>query len=348
MKVVMIDDSAGDRRLCRMLLEETYGPCLEFWEADAGRSGLDVCRTVTPDCILLDHQLPDMTSLEFLTCLRTCDPGPAVVMFTGLASEQAAVDAIKSGAQDYLAKERLTAQTLHSAVEKGTEKVALIRTLKEERDRLAHSLAEKEILLKEVHHRVKNNLQIVASLLRLQAKGAGDLAQVLTASQHRVESMALIHEQLYDTDNLRDVDLAKQISALSDNLFASFGIDRARISLHLSVEAISLGVDHVVPLSLILNELISNALKHGFPGGRTGSIWIEGGQAAGMLTLAVRDDGVGVPENVEYKKPKSLGLEIVGILTKQLKGTLDLDRMGQTTFRISFPEPAQHAAAQKA
>jgi two-component sensor histidine kinase len=352
MKVVMIDDSAGDRHLCGNLLAETYGQSLDFWEADTGGRGLDMCRTVFPDCILLDYQLPDMSGMEFLTRLRSFDtveaPSIAVVIFTAIASEQVAVDALKAGAQDYLVKDLISTEALHLAIEKGTQKIALIRALKEERDRLAHSLAEKEILLKEVHHRVKNNLQIVASLLRLQAKGAGELAQALTESQHRVESMALIHEQLYDTNSLRNVDLVKQISALSDNLFASYGIDPTRIALHLSVEAILLGVDRAVPVGLILNELISNALKHAFPDGRAGSIWIEARHADGMLTVAVRDDGVGLPDNVECKRPKSLGLEIVGTLANQLKGIVELDRSGGTRFRISFPERMQQAAAQKA
>ncbi|MGD1093322.1 MAG: histidine kinase dimerization/phosphoacceptor domain -containing protein [Bryobacteraceae bacterium] len=352
MKIVMIDDSAGDRHLCRILLEESYGPRLEFWEAETGGSGLEMCRTVLPDCILLDYKLPDMTGIEFLTRLRSFDtveaPGTAVVMLTAMASEQVAVDALKAGTQDYLVRDLISAEALHLAIEKATQKIALISTLKEERDRLAHSLAEKEILLKEVHHRVKNNLQIVASLLRLQAKGAGELAQALTESQHRVESMALIHEQLYDTNHLRDVDLVKQISALSDNLFASYGIDRARIALHLSVEAISLGVDRAAPLGLILNELISNALKHAFPEGRAGSIWIEARCEEGLLTVEVRDDGVGLPDSVECKRPKSLGLEIVGTLANQLKGSLDVDRGRGTSFRISFPERTQQAAAQKA
>jgi two-component sensor histidine kinase len=354
MKVVMIDDSAGDRHLCRILLEEAYGHSLEFWEADTGGSGLEKCRASSPDCILLDFKLPDMTGLEFLTHLRTFDPvedpNSAVVMLTGLAREQVAVEAMKAGAQDYLVKDSITAEALASAIEKGMEKVSLIRALKAERDRLAQSLAEKEILLKEVHHRVKNNLQIIASLLRLQAKTAGEgvVAAALSESQHRVESMALIHEQLYDTDNLHDVDLAKHISALADNLFASYGVDATRITRHLSVEPISLGADRAVPLGLILNELISNALKHAFPRGRAGSVWIEAKRMGGMLTVAVGDDGIGVPEGIEHKRPKSLGLEIVGTLTRQLKGTFQLDRGPRAVFRLSFPERQQQAHAQKA
>jgi two-component sensor histidine kinase/CheY-like chemotaxis protein len=342
MKIVMVDDSALDRKLCRLLLEEGLQEGLEFWEEGLASKGLETCRRVAPDCILLDYKLPDMTGLEFLTRLRSKDPSDlpafAVVMLTGLADEQIAVDALKNGAQDYLVKDRITPEALLAAVERANEKVSLMRALKAERDRLAASLAEKEVLLKEVHHRVKNNLQVIASLLRLQAGSFADLAMstALRESQNRVESMALIHEQLYETEDLRSVDLAEHAALLAANLFRSYG-ESERIELKIEVERLPLGVDRAIPASLILNELISNALKHGFPGGRAGSLIVRGRRRNGTVDLAVLDDGVGVPENIGLSKPKSLGLEIVNILTRQLKGTFELDRGAITTFRLSFP-----------
>ena len=160
--------------------------------------------------------------------------------------------------------------------------------------------------------------------------------------------MAQIHEQLYSTANLRDVDLAKQVTALSDNLFSSYGIDSARIARYLSIEPIALGIDQAVPVGLILNELISNALKHAFPAGREGSIWIEAARTDDALVISVRDNGVGVPENVECHRPKSLGLEIVRTLTRQLSGTLSLQRGVQTTFQLSIPENTRRAKAHQA
>jgi FixJ family two-component response regulator len=214
----MVDDSAADRKRCRVLLEEQHGSGLEFIEAPDAAHGLDLCRAAPPDCVLLDYQLSGMTGLEFLGHLTRDAPAGvltfAVVMLTGVASEQVAIQAMKNGAQDYLVKDRLTAEALSSAVKNATEKVALIRALKTEHDRLAASLAEKDTLLKEVHHRVKNNLQVIASLLRLQADGIGDrrLTVALRESQNRVESMALIHEQLYEAEDLREVDLARHAS----------------------------------------------------------------------------------------------------------------------------------------
>jgi two-component sensor histidine kinase len=343
-KVVMVDDSHGDRRLCRTLLEEALGTRLEFWEADAAQSGLETCRATAPDCILLEYRLPDMTGLEFLAELRSTEaadaPVSAVVILTGLADGQLAINAMRAGAQDYLPKDRITSESLLSAVEQAIEKARLIRALKEERDRLAQSLEEKEILLNEVHHRVKNNLQVIASLLRLQADASHEPAviEALRESQNRVESMALIHEQLYGNHDLRVVDMAKHAGLLLTNLLQSYGVDSDRISGHVEIEPLPMGVARAIPAGLILTEFISNAIKHAFPGGRTGSIRVQGERSEGRITLAVRDDGVGIPEYVEPNRPGSLGLEIVSILSRQLKGTFGLERSGGATFRISFPE----------
>ena len=347
MKVVMVDDSPGDRKLFRLYLEDMLGSRLKFQEADSAAAGMKLCESAQPDCVLLDYRLPDMTGLEFLTQIGR-DPSEvpafAVVMLTGLADEQTAVSAMKAGAQDYLVKDRITPEGLISAINRAMEKVALIRALKEERDRLAASLSEKEVLLKEVHHRVKNNLQVIASLLRLQANTFGDdkLAEALRESQNRVESMALVHEQLYETKDLRDVDLARQVDVLTTNLFRCYG-DPARVSWKARVDPIPLGVDRAIPVSLILNELVTNAFKHAFPGTRSGSLLIEGGlDGSGQIFLSVRDDGPGIPEHVSLERPKSLGLEIVKILTRQIKGTLTIERENGTTFRITFPHHANN------
>lgn len=344
MKVLLVDDSPADRRLCRLLLEETFGAELELGEAATGALGLEACGENPPDCLLLDYKLPDMTGLEFLAELRSNGGGGnsslAVVMLTGLSSEQVAVEAMKAGAHDYLVKDRITPEGLKSAIERATQKIDLIRALKTERDRLSRSLEEKEILIKEVHHRVKNNLQVIASLLRMQARGVvGEAAvEALRQSQNRVESMALIHEQLYEAEDLREVDLARHATSLVTNLSNAYGVDPQRVLFQIAMEPLSLGIDRAIPAGLILNELISNALKHAFPEGRRGSIRIEGRHREGRIALAVADDGVGVPETVDLDRPRSMGFEIVKILTRQLKGVSQLNREGGTTFQICFPE----------
>jgi two-component sensor histidine kinase/CheY-like chemotaxis protein len=354
----MVDDSVADRRLCRILLEDVYGPGLQFFEESEAAAGLTTCRAVGPDCVLLDYKLPDMSGLEFLKQLVSegslSQPAFAVVMLTGLSSEQVAVEAMRSGAHDYLLKDRISGRGLGMAIQKATQKVGLIRELREEHARLARSLAEKEVLIKEVHHRVKNNLQVIASLLHLQAESATDesVIAVLRGSQHRVEAIAMIHEQLYGSADLHQVHLAQQANLLITNLFNAFGVDAGRISGQVVVRArpeggpLVLGIHQAIPTGLILNELISNALKHAFPGGRRGTIRIEAHSQDGRVELAVIDDGVGVPEDLASRKSKSLGLQIVEILAHQLRGTWELKREAGTIFRLSFPERLEHATCE--
>jgi two-component sensor histidine kinase len=342
MRVVMIDDSAADRKLCRVLLEEEHGSSLEFFEESAAAPGLEACRNIVPDCILLDYRLPDMSGLEFLAALREESGTPSkipVVMLTGMASEQVAVDAMKAGAQDYLVKDRITGQGLSLAIEKASQKMGLMKALEEERDRLSRSLAEKEVLLREVHHRVKNNLQVIASLLRLQAQAFDDprMAGALMESQQRVESMALIHEQLYESGDLREVDLPRHAAMLLHNLSIAYGGEASHVSGEVRLEPLSLAVDQAIPAGLILNELISNALKHAFPDRRSGSISISGGTRNGRVTFEVQDDGIGLPRSFDMSQTTSLGLRIVQILARQLKGTLEVESVNGSSFRVTFP-----------
>jgi two-component system, sensor histidine kinase PdtaS len=144
------------------------------------------------------------------------------------------------------------------------------------------------------------------------------------------------------------VDLARHAAMLAANLFLSYGVDPARISRQVSVEPLLLGVDQAIPVGLILNELVSNALKHGFPNGRTGSVEIEGSRGEGRIQLTVRDDGVGVPPGVEMARPNSLGMQIIKILTRQLKGTFEVTCGRPATFRISFPEAENGRIVQSA
>lgn len=340
MKIVIVDDSAADRGLCRRLLKEVYGLRLEFIECGNAATGLDTCRAARPDCVLVNYRLPDMTGIQFLANLIAEEPSAAVVMYTGLARGEVAAVALKAGGHDFLLKEYITSETLHLAVEKAIQRLNLTRMLNAERDRLAASLAEKVVLLKEVHHRVTNNLQVIASLLWMQTVATGDdrTANALRKSQHRVESMAMIHRQLYESEDFREVDLAEHVRTLMANLFESYGVDSARIACQVTVDHLPLPVDQAIPVGLILNEFVSNSLKHAFPDGRSGMVRVQCRRASGVVTLEVNDDGIGIPEGADLRTPKSLGLEIVNILAHQLRGTFSCAHgsLG-TTFRVLFP-----------
>ncbi|MGD0235319.1 MAG: histidine kinase dimerization/phosphoacceptor domain -containing protein [Syntrophorhabdales bacterium] len=209
------------------------------------------------------------------------------------------------------------------------------RRVAEERIRL--SLKEKEVLLKEVHHRVKNNLQIISSLLNLQSKYIKDdqALEMFKESRNRIRSMTLIHEKLYRSKDLANIDVAEYIQNLSSNLFRSYSA--GRVSLKTQVDDILLGIDTAIPCGLIINELVSNSLKHAFPE-KQGEIFVDLHRDDGRFTLIVRDNGVGLPESVDFRNTDSLGLQLVCTLTDQLDGAIELNRIGGTEFKITFGE----------
>jgi len=207
-------------------------------------------------------------------------------------------------------------------------------------EQIRESLGEKEILLKEIHHRVKNNLQVIMSLLRHQAEYAQDqrIHDIFLESQSRIKAMSFIHEKLYQSDNLAKVDLRDYISSLAKSLFSTYKVNAAQIKLAVDADGISLGVDTAIPCGLIINELVSNSLKHAFPDNRTGKIDITVRPVGpGELELVVGDDGVGVPMDLDIINAKSLGLHLVTLLAKnQLRGHIEMVRYRGTSFRIRF------------
>jgi len=206
-------------------------------------------------------------------------------------------------------------------------------------ERLKASLREKELLLKEVHHRVKNNLQVISSLLNLQARHVVDprALELFKESQNRVRSIALFHEKLYQAKDLGHVEAFEYLNTLIANLLAAYGAKPTAVSLEVEREDILLGVDVAIPLGLVLNELISNALKHAFPDGRRGQIRVQLGRCdQDRYRLVVSDDGVGFPADLDFRNAPSLGLQLVCTLVDQLAGTIELIGAPGTTFNVTF------------
>jgi PAS domain S-box-containing protein len=204
------------------------------------------------------------------------------------------------------------------------------------------SLREKETLIKEIHHRVKNNLQIISSLLDLQLDTCEDprILNVFQESKDRIRSMALVHENLYEFGDLARINGIEYIHNLVAYFFNSYGDQAENITpaIHIETPSLSLDMDTAIPFGLILTELLSNALKHAFPPGKEGEIHIVIlVTPPGMLTLEVRDNGVGLPAEIDFRETKSLGLQLVRLLTKQVHGTLEVKRKEGTTVIITFP-----------
>lgn len=201
------------------------------------------------------------------------------------------------------------------------------------------SLKEKEVLIKEIHHRVKNNLQIVSSLLYLQAARTEDPGAVsaLTESRARVRSMALIHEKLYQSPNLASVDMGQYTRSLVSEIQYSHRTEDSSVRLTVNIGDITLGITEAIPCGLIINELVSNAVKHAFPKGGEGEITIQLiRESAKHIALTVSDNGIGFPEHVDFRNSPSLGLSLVNSLVQQLDGSIELDRRAGTTFRITL------------
>lgn len=208
-------------------------------------------------------------------------------------------------------------------------------------ERLAASLHEKEILLKEIHHRVKNNMQVVCSLLNLQSEQIQDPAALAAfrESQLRVRSMALLHEKLYQSESLSRINFADYLHGLLDYLFSSFGSRAVHIRREVDVQNVSLSLDTAIPCGLIVNELASNALKYAFVNREHGEVKVQMGlEPDGRYHLRFRDDGVGLPKDLDYRKAGSLGLQLVNLLTHQLHGTLEYQNGAGAEFHIAFQE----------
>jgi PAS domain S-box-containing protein len=209
---------------------------------------------------------------------------------------------------------------------------------------LRKSLAEKEVLLKEIHHRVKNNMQVISSLVDLQTDQVGDAATkaVLQDVTHRVRSMALVHEKLYQSADMARVDFADYARSLLGYLWRAYGTAAANVRLTLDLEQVPISVNSAVPCGLILNELATNALKHAFKNTGMGEVIVSlRGSHAGDVSLRVRDNGKGLPPGFDWKQSKSLGLHLVKILAGQLSATVDVSSVEGTEFSISFGGPNQ-------
>jgi PAS domain S-box-containing protein len=207
---------------------------------------------------------------------------------------------------------------------------------------------EKEILLKEIHHRVKNNLQVVSSLLNLQLGHIQDAAAsaVFRECQNRIKSIAIVHEKLYQSRNLANIDLEEYIRSLIGHLFQTFLVDPAAIRLDIAVDQVALDIEQAIPCCLIINELVTNALKYAFPDKKAGAISVvlkadaqSGGRTApSQYLLVVSDNGVGFPSGVDFRNTASLGLQLVMTFVEQLGGTISLDTRQGTVFSIRFSE----------
>jgi two-component sensor histidine kinase len=210
---------------------------------------------------------------------------------------------------------------------------------KQAEEKVKASLHEKNVLLREIHHRVKNNMQIISSLLRLQSRLIRDdkLIEMFMESQNRIRSMALIHEKLYQTEDFTKINFAEYIRSLTVHLFHTYRVNPNIIRMNTDVRKVFLDINKAIPCGLIINELVSNSLKHAFPDNIKGDICIRLSTDKQKKTkLTVSDDGIGMPKSVNLREPETLGLQLVSDLANQIEGKISLDRNKGTAYHISF------------
>jgi PAS domain S-box-containing protein len=237
-----------------------------------------------------------------------------------------------------------TINVLLSATLSGNEILGMVMDITDRKkftEKIKAALKEKEILLKELHHRVKNNMQVISGLIELQSQQLDDdgAREIFNETRDRVSSMALIHENLYKASDLGNINFAEYTKTLTNHLFYSYNVDFDVIQLKTDVKDVFLDVQVGIPCGLIVNELVSNTLKHAFPGGRRGEVKVSlFPEDDCQYTLIVKDTGTGFPKNLDFRKTNSLGMQLVTMLVDQLEGTIELKRDGGTEFVISFPE----------
>jgi len=231
---------------------------------------------------------------------------------------------------------------IHNETDKLSKLVGTFQDITERKtveEKIKATLKEKETLLHEIHHRVKNNLTVVSSLLKLQANGMDDerLKEALKESQNRIYAMSAVHETLHGSENLSEIDLKNYLSKITNSIFQTYSTDRGKVKLSCNLDDSQISLNQAYPLGLTINELISNSLKYAFPDDRKGEITVTMKNLDKQLELIVKDDGVGIPEELDWKNSKSLGLKLVKTLVEnQLDGSIDMENKNGTKFTIKF------------
>jgi len=362
-KILIVDDREENLFALEKVLEKVDADIIK---ATSGNDALIASLNHDFALAILDVQMPGMDGYElaeFIGAQEKTRDVPIIFMSAVYSDDYYVFKGYDAGGVDYMVKpynptvllskvnvflklhrqhtellkygEHLEEQVEQRTVELQRE---IIERKRMER-RIRASLKEKEVLLKEVHHRVKNNMQVIISMLNLQS-GCIDDEQAIEAfrkSQNRIRTMALVHEKLYQTKDLARIDFAEYIRDLTNYLLSAYGPGAGAIALKINIEDISLSMDTALPCGMILNELITNSIKHAFPGGRGGEIFIELRSDSDNLILTVGDNGAGIPEDLDLPNAESLGLQLIDSFVEQLEGSVELNRKDGTELRITFP-----------
>jgi two-component sensor histidine kinase len=340
--LLFVEDNETIRFLYNRLLSKRVK---NFYIAEHGKQGLELYQKYEPDLIITDISMPIMDGLEMIKQIKEINIEVKVIVMSAYSIKEYFLEAINLGVNGYLIKP-VEAKKLYTLIDDLAFQILLKKELedKDQKRRLAEenlkrSLTEKDILLKEVHHRVKNNMQIISSILKMQERQVEDpkLKEILEESQNRIRSMALVHEDLYRHENLANIKFINYAKSLAGNLMRTYTDQQGKINVVYEIEDVMLPLDTGIPCGLIINELISNAFKYAFKGHEKGTIKI-GFQtnSDGKYILEVSDDGVGFDNEYKIENAKTLGLKIVNKLVQQIDGTLEYVFKEGSKFIIKF------------
>ena len=325
--VLLIEDNLGDIVSIRTMMISDGVFKLKF--ALNLDEALKTLENENFDVVLMDLGLPDSQGFRTFIQVHNKMPEVPIIIITGLEDEDLGVNAVKEGAQDYLVKgqvdKKLLARSLKFAIER-----------KQTEEDIKSLLFERDVLLKETHHRVKNNMQVIHSLLNLQTHYAesSEVISALKESQNRVKSLGLMHEKIYNSSDRSKIDFNGYVNSLIVDLFSSNKLN-GRIEPIIDIGLVDFNLETAILCGLIINELVSNSIKHAFPNNRTGKINISINSNDSKYKLIISDDGIGFPDK-DFKQPYTLGFQIVNNLTDQLEGKIKLDSSIGTKYTINF------------
>lgn len=335
-RVLLVEDDLVDHLAFERFSQAQEQPWECAWAASI-MEAKKLLSTRSFDVVISDYYLTDGMGLE----LTEVAHGIPIIFVTGAGNQEIAVKAMKAGAYDYLIKdqERGYLQQMVQTVERSMQRKRMEDEVRQAQRKMEDSLKEKELLLKEIHHRVKNNLQVIASLLNMQSQRLQneECRAALQDCHLRVQSIALIHQKLYESGDLSRIDFDGYIRSLSTDLFEAYHASVGQIALHINVDDIVLDMDKAIPLGLILNELMSNALKYAFPNGRRGEISIALHRLQGQeWAFDFNDNGIGFAAGFSPGDAPTLGLQIIAALSRQVQGQAVWKNTEGCGFRLVF------------
>ncbi|MEI6877373.1 MAG: histidine kinase dimerization/phosphoacceptor domain -containing protein [Spirochaetota bacterium] len=342
-RILFVEDSPEDAAIAERELRAS-GLDFESRRVDTKEAFLSSFGDFEPTILISAYSLAQFDAMKALRLTREHEPIRPFIVLTDSRNEETAVQCIKAGASDYVVKSHIG--RLPFAVNEALE-ATRVASRKDAENRetvesLGRALREKDALLRELFHRTRNNMQVIIALLSFEAEVADDprVSEVVKKASDRIMSMALAHKKLYESRDLSKIDISEYATELVDLAIEEDSSSANRIGVTTDMESISVSIDSAMPFGLVIHELVSNTLRHAFPFGREGRIWLRVARGSGReIEVEVSDDGVGIPDHYDFQRRDRLGLRLVkGLVEEQMRGRISFSTGPGLSCKISFLE----------